>query len=344
MKKRVCFLMGMLMALSVVFVAGCGMAGQDGKSGQGADGGVQTIKVGFGSSLDTSSGGQGLKKFKELVESKSNGKIKVDLYGDGQLGNDKSMTEALQMGTLDMTLPSGSPLAEFNKAFLAFDLPFLFDNASQVDKVITGNSGREMLASLEVQNIKGLAYFENGFRNITNSKHPIQSVADMKGLKLRVMQNPIMIDTFKAWGANPTPMAFNEVFTALEQKTIDGQDNPNTLIYDAGFYEAQKYLTLSRHFYTPYVLIMSKKKWDSFSAEDQKLLQACADEAAEWQRETNRKLDEEYLGRMKEKGIAVNEIAPEEITKMKEMVKPIYEQYAGQIGEARLKAIQSEMQ
>ena len=320
------------------------MAGQDGKSGQGADGGVQTIKVGFGSSLDTSSGGQGLKKFKELVESKSNGKIKVDLYGDGQLGNDKSMTEALQMGTLDMTLPSGSPLAEFNKAFLAFDLPFLFDNASQVDKVITGNSGKEMLASLEVQNIKGLAYFENGFRNITNSKHPIQSVADMKGLKLRVMQNPIMIDTFKAWGANPTPMAFNEVFTALEQKTIDGQDNPNTLIYDAGFYEAQKYLTLSRHFYTPYVLIMSKKKWDSFSAEDQKLLQACADEAAEWQRETNRKLDEEYLGRMKEKGIAVNEIAPEEITKMKEMVKPIYEQYAGQIGEARLKAIQSEMQ
>lgn len=333
--------MGLLLALSSILIAGCGTAGD--KSGQGSDGAAQTIKVGFGSSLDTSSGGQGLKKFKELVESKSNGKIKVDLYGDGQLGNDKSMTEALQMGTLDMTLPSGSPLAEFNKAFLAFDLPFMFENVDQVDKVLAGKAGKEILASLDEQNIKGLAFFENGFRNITNSKRPIQTVDDLKGLKIRVMQNPIMIDTFKTWGANPTPMAFNEVFTALEQKTIDGQDNPNTIIYDGGLYEAQKYLTISHHFYTPYILIMSKKKWDTFSTEDQKLLQECADEAAVWQRAANRKLDGEYLNKMKEKGIEVNELSSAEMGNMREMVKPIYEAYKEQIGEARLKEIQSEM-
>lgn len=194
MKKIVGILTGLAMLLVSVMLTGCG--GDSG--GQKATGNV-TLKAGFGSSIDNSSGGQGLKKFKELVEKESGGRITVELFGDGQLGNDKSMMEALQMGTLDVTLPSSSPVSEFSKSFLAFDLPFLFTEPEQADKVLDGANGQEILKSLESVNIVGLCYFENGFRNITNSKHPVKKVEDLAGLKLRTMQNPIHLETFKIW-------------------------------------------------------------------------------------------------------------------------------------------------
>lgn len=338
MKKIVCILMGVFMLTTTVLLAGCGSGGDKGIA-QNGDAGKVTLKVGFGSSIDNSSGGQGLKKFKELVEKDSNGRISVELFGDGQIGNDKSMMEALQMGTLDITLPSSSPVAEFTKAFLVYDLPFLFTTPEQADKILDGESGQEILKTLEKVNIVGLCYFENGFRNITNSKRPINSVDDIKGLKIRTMQNPIHLESFKIWGANPLPMAFNEIFTALEQKTLDGQENPNTLIYDAGFYEAQKYITISHHFYTPYVLMISKSKWDSLSPDDQKLVQKAADEAKKFQRETNRKLDMEYLNKMKDKGIQVNELSKEATAQMKEMSKVVYDKFAPEIGQERLNKI-----
>lgn len=337
--KRILYLcLGMILTVSLL-VSGCGSSKQD----TNANNGNITLKVGFGSSIENSSGGQGLKKFKELVEKESNGKINVELYGDGQLGNDKSMMEALQMGTLDMTMPSSSPVAEFTKAFLVYDLPFLFTTTNQVDAVLDGDSGKEILKTLNDVNIVGLCYFENGFRNITNSKQPITKMEDLNGLKIRTMQNPIHLETFKTWGANPIPMAFNEVFTALEQKTLDGQENPNTLIYDAGFYEAQKYLTISRHFYTPYVLMISQKTWNNLSDDDKKLIQKCADEAKIFERETNRKLDAEYLQKMKDKGIEVNELSPAEIDRMKEAVKPVYEKFANDIGQERLNKIEQQI-
>ena len=335
--KRFLSILCTMLLLSAVF-AGCGGGGA-----QNADG-KTTLKVGFGSSIDNSSGGQGLKKFKELVEKESNGRITVELFGDGQLGNDKSMMEALQMGTLDMTMPSSSPVSEFTKAFLAFDLPFLFTTPEQADKVLDGASGQDILKTLDTVNIMGLCYFENGFRNVTNSKHAVKSVTDLSGLKIRTMQNPIHLETFKLWGANPQPMAFNEVFTALEQKTLDGQENPNTLIFDAGFYEAQKYLTISRHFYTPYVLMISRKTWDKLSPEDQKLIQKCADEAKVFQRETNRRLDAEYLQKIKDHGLTVNTLSPEETAKMKEAAQPVYDKFSGDIGKERLDAILKEVQ
>lgn len=346
MKRIICLVTGILFLLATLLMAGCGMrgsnSGSDSSTSNGQAGGT-TLKVGFGSSMDTSSGGQGLKKFKELVEQKSNGRIKVELFGDGQLGNDKSMMEALQMGTLDITLPSSSPVAELTKAFMVFDLPFLFTTPEQVDKVLDGENGRAILATLDTVNIKGLCYFENGFRNITNSKRPILKAADLQGMKIRTMQNPIMLETFKLWGANPVPMAFNEVFTALEQKIIDGQENPNTLIYDAGFYEAQKYITVSHHFYTPYVFMISKKKWDTLSAEDRKIVQECADEAKKYQREINRKIDGEYLQKMKDKGIEVNELSPAAIAEMKQIAQPVYDKFTGDIGKERLDAILKEL-
>lgn len=340
MKKLFGLVAGFVFILSALLMSGCGTA--DSNTQQNANG-VRTLKVGFGSSIEKSSGGQGLQKFKEEVEKNSNGKIKVELYGDGQLGNDKSMMEALQMGTLDITLPSSSPVAEFNKSFLVFDLPFLFKTSEQADKILDGKNGKEILTTLESSNLHGLAFFENGFRNLTNSKQPINSVADLKGLKIRTMQNPIMLETFKLWGANPVPMAFNEIFTALEQKTIDGQENPNTLIYDSAFYEANKYITISHHFYTPYVLIVSKQTWDSLSKEDQKVLQDAADTAKVYQRQVNRQLDSEYLQKMKDNGAQVNELSPAAIAQMKDMAQPVYDQFAGDIGKDRLTAILDEL-
>lgn len=337
MKKLVALATGIMMTLGTMLMAGCGTAGSDNGGSAAAD--VTTLKVGFGSSIETSAGGQGLKKFKELVEEKSSGKIQVNLFGDGQLGNDKSMMEALQMGTLDMTLPTTSPVAELSPAFLAFDMPFLFTEPQQAYKVLDGEEGKEVMSTLDEKGIHGLVYFENGFRNLTNSKQPIKELADLGGLKIRTMQNPIMLDTFKAWGANPVPMAFNEVFTALEQKTIDGQENPNVLIYDAGFYEAQKYITESHHLYSPYILMIAEKKWSSLSADDQKLIQQCAEEARDYEREISQKIDVDYLAKMKEKGIQVDELSPAAIQQMKDLSKPIYDSYSEKIGKERFEAI-----
>ncbi|SHJ86202.1 TRAP transporter substrate-binding protein [Desulfofundulus thermosubterraneus] len=301
------------------------------------------LKAGIGSSLQNSSHGKGLVKFQEIVEKESNGRIRLQIFPDGQLGNDKSMMEALQMGTLDITIPSTAPIANFTKSFMVFDLPYLFPNEEVADRVLDGPAGQDILKTLEDVGMVGLAYWENGFRNITNSKRPINSIDDLKGLKIRTMQNPIHLETFKAWGANPVPMPFNEVFTALEQKVIDGQENPNTLIYDAGFYEAQKYLTLSRHFYTPFVFMISKKTWDKLSPADQELLKKAAVEAGKYQRQINRELSEKYLEEMKKKGIAVNELSTEEKQKFIEKSRTIYAKFENEIGKDRLKKVLDEI-
>ena len=234
------------------------------------------LKAGIGSSLTGSSHGLGIAKFKELIEKESNGRIKMQLFPDGQMGNDQSMMDSLKMGSLDMMVTSSAPIANTTKTFLVFDLPFLFTSEKIADTVLDGPAGQEILQTLKGTGLIGLVYWENGFRNITNSKKPINTPDDLKGLKIRTMQNPIHLDSFKKWGANPVPLPFNEVFTALEQKVIDGQENPNTLIYDAGFYEAQKFLTITQHFYTPFVLMIGQKTWDKLSPADQKLVQKIA--------------------------------------------------------------------
>ena len=336
------------MLVSIAFISGCGMASSS--SGSKAAGNASgsgkaqiTLKAGLGSSLDGSSHGKGLQKFKELIEKESNGRITLQIFPDGQMGNDKSMMEAMQMGTLDMSAVSTSPVSEFTKGFLVFDLPFLFTTEAEADKVLDSPAGQKILDSLKTVNLVGLTYWENGFRNLTNSKRPINRVSDLQGLKIRTMQNPIMLETFKLWGANPTPMAFNEVFTALEQKTIDGQENPNPLIFDAGFYEAQKYLTISRHFYTPYVLLIGQKSMDKLSKEDQELIRKVAKETTAYERQVNRDMTKDALQKMKDKGIIVNELSPEAIQEFKDSSKAIYDKFAGEIGKDTMDSILAEL-
>ena len=302
-----------------------------------------TLKAGLGSSLTGSSHGLGLAKFKELIEKETSGRIKMNIFPDGQMGNDVSMMDSLKMGTLDIMVTSSAPIANTTKTFLVFDLPFLFTSEKIADTVLDGPAGQEILSTLKGTGLIGLVSWENGFRNITNSKKPINTPDDLKGLKIRTMQNPIHLESFKKWGANPTPLPFNEVFTALEQKVIDGQENPNTLIYDAGFYEAQKYLSITRHFYTPFVLMIGQKSWDKLSPNDQKLVQKIALETREYERKVNRENNAKYLDLMKKKGIAINEVAPQDLEKFKASAKEIYEKFAGDIGKERLDKVVAEV-
>jgi tripartite ATP-independent transporter DctP family solute receptor len=295
-----------------------------------------TLKVGIGSSLKGSPHGLGLVRFNELIEKESNGRIKLQIFPDGQMGNDMSAMESLKMGTMDMTVTSTAPISNTIKTFLVFDLPFLFTSSKIADTVLDGPAGDDILATLKGTGLIGLCYWENGFRNITNSKHPINTPDDLKGLKIRTMQNPVHLDAFKKWGANPVPMPFNEVFSALEQKVIDGQENPNTLIYDSSFYEAQKYLSISRHVYTPFVLMIGQKSFDKLSAADQKLVQKIALESRAYERQVARELDDKYLGLMKEKGIIVNEVSGADLEKFKASSQEIYAKFANDIGKERL--------
>ena len=218
----------------------------------------------------------GLKKFKEEVDKKLPGKYDIQLYANAQLGDDVKTTEAARMGNLEMTGPSSSPLTGIVKELGVFDLPFLFPNTTVAYTVMDGPAGQKLLDMMEAKGLKGLAYWENGFRHLTNSAHEVKTPEDVKGLKIRVMQNPIHLATWKALGANPTPMPFSELFTAMQQKTVDGQENPIPTIYLSKYNEVQKYVTLTGHVYTPHILIISKKVWDGMPKDDQTVFQEAA--------------------------------------------------------------------
>jgi len=272
------------------------------------------------------------KEFEKIVESKLPGKYDVQVYANAQLGDDVRATEAVRMGTLEMVATSASPLTGLVPEFNVFDLPFIVTSFKAADAVYDGPIGAKLAALLEPKGIKLLAYYENGFRQLTNSVREVKSPADLKGLKIRTMQNPIHLAAWRALGANPTPMPFSEVFTAMQQKTIDGQENPIPTIYLQKFYEVQKYVTLTGHVYGPHILLINKKMFDSFPAEDQKIILEAAQASAKFQRETNRKMDREFIAELKKAGMVVTELTPEQLKAFQEAVKPVYDEWIPKIG------------
>src|SRR5882672_6398523 len=214
----------------------------------------------------------GMERFAEIVTARSGGKIKISLFPGGVLGGDQANVSALQGGTLDMVVLNSGILASQVKEFGIYDFPFMFASPQEADVVVDGPFGRMMYEKLEAKGIVGLAYWELGFRDITNSRRPINKVEDIAGLKLRVIPNAINVDWVKALGANPTPLPFPEVYAALDQKAVDGQENPVATIQGAKLYEVQKYMTLTNHQYNPQSVVISKKVWDTLSAADRKIL------------------------------------------------------------------------
>jgi len=285
----------------------------------------------------------GMEKFAEIVGAKSGGKIKVNLFPGGTLGGDAQNVSALQGGTLEMVVMNSGILAAQVKEFAVFDFPFMFANSQEADTVVDGPFGKMMLEKLDAKNIHGLAYWELGFRNITNSKRPLNKVEDISGLKLRVIPNAINVDWVSALGANPTPMAFPEVYAALDQKAIDGQENPITVINANKFYEVQKHIAITNHQYNPQTVIVSKKLWDSLSNDEKKILSDAASEAAAYQRKVSREQAGEALANLKKNGMQVSEFSPAEAAKFREKVKPVVDKHAAQVGPEVVNALQAEL-
>jgi tripartite ATP-independent transporter DctP family solute receptor len=333
MVKKLFSFVAILMLLALAACGGGNETNEDATGEkEGTDTGeVKTIRAGIGLN-DQHPQYLGLVKFKEIVEEKTDGQIIVETYHSGQLGDDRTMTEALQLGSQEVTIPSTAPLANFVPEFSVFDFPFLFPSEEVADKVLDGEVGQKFLQKLEGQNLVGLAYWENGFRQVSNSKQAIETAADFEGLKLRTMENDLHLEAFRALGANPTPMAFTELFTALQQGTVDGQENPFATIYLSKFYEVQKHVSNTNHIYSPFVFLMSKTFYDELTEEQQQIVKDAAVEAGLYERELNREANAKYLASLQEEGVTYTEISPEAHAEMKELVQPTIDKYSEKIG------------
>lgn len=271
--------------------------------------------------------GQGAQKFADLLSEKSGGKIKVRLFPGGTLGGDVQTVSALQGGTLDITVLNSGILAAQAPDYAMLDFPFLFNNVEEAHAVIDGPVGQKLAAQLDSKGLVGLGYWDLGFRNLTNSKHPVTKLEDMQGLKIRVIQSPIYLETFSALGANPVPMAFPEVYTGLEQHTIDGQENPFTVIEGNKFYEVQKYLSVTGHIFNPQSLIISQKTWNRLNDDEKAMIRAAAAEAQTFQREVTTASMDKAKATLAA-AMTVNEISPAEKDRLRERVKPVVDKFA----------------
>lgn len=285
----------------------------------------------------------GAEKFAEIVAAKSGGKLKVNLFPGGTLGSDAASVSALQGGTIEIVVLNSGILASQVKEFAVYDFPFMFATPQEADAVVDGPFGQGLHAKLADKGIVGLAYWELGFRNLTNNRRAIHKVDDIAGLKLRVIPNAINVDWVKALGANPTPLAFPELYAALEQRAIDGQENPLSVILANKFYEVQKFLTLTNHQYNPQSVIFSKKVWDTLSADERKILQDAAVEAGRFQRQVSRDAAAGQLAELKKLGMTVTELPPAEMAKLRELMKPVIDKHSESVGVETVKALQAEI-
>jgi TRAP-type transport system periplasmic protein len=285
----------------------------------------------------------GMDKFAELVEQKSDGRITVKRFPGGTLGGDVQVLSALQGGTVEMSTMNAGLLVGVAKDFGVVDMPFLFDSPQEADAVMDGPLGKALADELPAKGLVGLAYWELGFRQLTNNRRPVTKVDDIAGLKIRVVQSPIYIDLFNALGANAVPMPFPELYTALETGTVDGQENPNASILTAKLNEVQKYLTLTRHTYNPQIVLVSGKFWDKLSQDERKLFQEAAAEARAYQRSVSREQDGKALEELKAEGIEVSELPAEEVAKFHEKAKPVADKYAKEVNPALVQLLQDEI-
>ncbi len=285
---------------------------------------------------------QGMEKFKEIVEKNSGGKIKVNIFPSGQLGSDQANLSALQGGTLEMVSMNSGILASVVKEFGVFDFPFMFASGKEADAVVDGAFGQKLHARLEEKGVVGLTYYELGFRHLTNGRRPINKVADIEGLKLRVIATPINIDWVKALGANPTPLPFPELYAALEQKAVDGQENPVATINGAKLYEVQKNLALTGHQYNPQSVMISKKFWDTLSATEKKIVQDAAAESARFQRTQARAQEASILENLKKNGMQVTSLPAAEMAALREKMKPVIAKHGEAIA-ATVTELQAEL-
>ncbi|MBP1931029.1 DctP family TRAP transporter solute-binding subunit [Ammoniphilus resinae] len=272
----------------------------------------------------------GAEKWKELIEEKSNGKIKVELYHSSQLGGERQLQEGVQANTVQAAL-IGSTLGMLEPAFLINDLPFVYENAEVARKNLDGELGTKLFSLLDDKGIKGLAWWEQGYRNVTTTDKPVRKPEDLQGLKIRVPEIETYIDTFNTLGANAVTIPFAELFSAMEQGIVDGQENPVAQIFTSAFYEVQKYVSLTEHFYGPAALIISQKFYNNLPEDLQKIIDEASIEARDYQRQVVTDQSDQYVADLKAKGMTV--IDDVDKVAFREATKSVHEKYASKIGQ-----------
>jgi len=270
----------------------------------------------------------GVKRFAELVAQKSGGKLKVAEFPSSTLGNEMQQQSALQGGVQEMSAPATTSLAGIVKEFGLIDFPFAVASYDEADALLDGPFGQTLIARLPEKGLVALGYWDLGFRNVTNSKRAITKPEDLDGLKLRVIPNPVFLETFKALKANPVPMPFAELYGALESHAVDGQENPFSVILSNKFFEVQKYVSATRHVYAANILLVSKKFWDRLSPAEQKILKDAANESRAYQRQVSRAAAQRAVGELQAKGMQFNELGAAEQRRMSQAAKPVTDKLA----------------
>ncbi len=300
------------------------------------------IRFGYGLN-EQSNQGRATKVFADEVDKLSGGKMKIRAFGAASLGSDDQMQKALMGGAQEMMVGSTATLMGITKEMALWDTPFLFNNAQEADAVLDGPVGQKIKAKLEEKGLVGLVYWENGFRNLTNNKRAVAKLEDLDGIKLRVMQNNVFLDSFKALGANAIPLPFSELFSALETKAVDGQENPYNTILSSKFYEVQKYLTVTNHVYSPWIVTVSKKFWDGLSVAEKKVLMDAAVKSREFERKDTRDEAAKALADLKGKGMQINELSATEAGRMRDKLGAINTSVAANVGKDLWDETQAEL-
>ena len=290
------------------------------------------IRFGYGL-VENSNQGRAVKFFADHVEKASGGKMRVRAIGAAALGPDTQMQQALIGGAQEMMVGSTATLVGITKEMALWDTPFLFNNAREADAVLDGPVGQKVMDRLQAGGLVGLVYWENGFRNLTNSKRPVQKLEDLDGIKLRVMQNNVYLESFKTLGANAVPMPFSELFGALETKTVDGQENPYNTILSSKFFEVQKYLSITNHVYSPWIVTVSKKWWDQLSKDEQNVLMDAARASRDFERKDTREEAGRALAELKAKGMQINELPASESARMRSKLSAVNGGIAANVGQ-----------
>lgn len=322
--------------IMLLLLTACGQKNQDVNNtdtkGTESSGDSIVIKVGHVEPEDRSTH-KALVEFKKGIEERSEGKLKVEIYPNGALGGDVQLTESVAMGTLDAALPSTSVLTTYSEKFGILDMPYIFQSSEAAFNAMDGEVGEYFNKSLQEQGIENLGYSYNGPRSTTTNTGAIEKPEDLKGVKMRVMESPIFIDYYKTLGANPTPMSFTELYTGLQQGTVQAQENPPSLIYANKFYEVQKYLSVDEHVHNFLAFIFNKAKYDGLSADLQNILKEEAKKYVDTQREMELKDNQEAIEKLaSEGGLSVNTLSEEQKKVLADALKPMYEKYEKTFG------------
>lgn len=323
----------LLPLLAIFVLAACGSSETGGSSTEGGDGNTYKIRIAHSSAATNDRLENSLSEFKKAVEEKSNGRLIVETYPNSQLGGERETLEGVQLGTIEMAVLSTAPFAGFFEEMMILDLPYLFTDEKIADEVLDGPFGDKMFKlMLEKTGLRGLAWGENGVRHMASNIRPIESPADIQGQKIRTQENQAHMDMISAFGGSPTPIAFPELYSSLQQGVIDGYENPISLITGMRFYEVTKYISLNSHVYGAYAFIANDAYFQTLPEDLQTIIE---EESKNWsaiEREFNRKQTADGIDLVKEHGVEVIELSEEQIAEFKELAQPVVESYREKIG------------